>query len=116
MEIAIPLLALGGMYVISNQGNVEKKEKFVNMGGKLKPAQYLPNTNIPPDNYPVMNNSQLVDNVQEYQGTNIATDKYFNQNVYQVAEQINVPVGNNIQDIYSLTGDYISKQILFIIT
>ena len=114
MEIAIPLLALGGMYVISNQENTnvikknKNSENFVNMG-KPKPAQYLPNTNIPPDNYPTMNNSQLVDNVKEYEGTNIASDKYFNQNVYQVAEQMNVPVGNNIQDIYSLTGDYVSK-------
>lgn len=109
MEIAIPLLALGGMYVISNQENDKvSKEKFVNMG-KPKPSQYLPNTNIPPDNYPTMNNSQLVDNVKEYEGTNIASDKYFNQNVYQVAQQMNVPVGNNIQDIYSLTGDYVSK-------
>ena len=109
MEIAIPLLALGGMYVISNQENDKvSKEKFVNMG-KAKPSQYLPNANIPPNNYPTMNNSQLVDNVKEYEGTNIATDKYFNQNVYQVAQQMNVPVGNNIQDIYSLTGDYVSK-------
>ena len=114
MEIAIPLLALGGMYVISNQENSnsfkknKNSENFVNMG-KPKPAQYLPNTNIPPDNYPTMNNSQLVNNVKEYEGTNIATDKYFNQNVYQVAEQMNIPVGNNIQDIYSLTGNYVSK-------
>lgn len=114
MEIAIPLLALGGMYVISNQendilrNNKISKEKFVNMG-KPKPAQYLPNTNIPPDNYPIMNNSQLADNVEEYEGTNIASDKYFNQNVYQISEQMNIPVGNNIQDIYSLTGDYVSK-------
>jgi hypothetical protein len=115
MEIAIPLLALGGMYVISNQENStneiqrkQKQENFVNMG-KPKPSQYLPNTNIPPDNYPVMNNDQLLDNVQEYQGTNIATNKYFNQNVYQLAEQMNTPVGNNIQDIYSLSGDYVSK-------
>ena len=110
MEIAIPLLALGGIYVISNQENDNSvsKEKFVNMG-KPKSSQYLPNTNTPPDNYPIINNSQLLDNVKEYEGTNIATDKYFNQNVYQVAERMNVPVGNNIQDIYSLTGDYVSK-------
>lgn len=124
MEIAIPLLALGGMYVISNQENKENlmtyentknqnnknrhRDGFVNMG-KQKQNQQLPNTDIPPDNYPVMNNTQLLDNVSEYSGTNIATDKYLNQNAYQIAEQMNVSVGNNIQDIYSLTGDYISK-------
>jgi hypothetical protein len=113
MEIAIPLLALGGMYVISNQENTDivkknkNSENFVNMG-KSTTVNYLPNTNLPPENYPTMNNSQLIDNVQEYEGTNIATDKYFNQNVYQIAQQMNIPVGNNIQDIYSLTGDYVS--------
>ena len=116
MEIAIPLLALGGMYVISNQENsndVKKNknsvnsENFVNMG-KSNKSQFLPNTDIPPDNYPTMNNSQLIDNVKEYEGTNIATDKYFNQNMYQLAEQMNIPVGNNIQDITSISGNYIS--------
>lgn len=115
MEIAIPLLALGGMYVISNQeesminnSSKKKQETFVNMGNP-KPAQYLPNTNTPASNYPVMNNSELLDNIQEYEGSNIATDKYFNQNTYQLAEKYNQNIGNNIQDIYSLTGDYISK-------
>ena len=114
MEIAIPLLALGGMFVISNQENTDvvkknkNSENFVNMG-KPKPAQYLPNANIPPNNYPIMNNSQLTDNVQEYQGTNMATNKYFDQNIYQLSEQSNSNVGNNIQNIYSLTGDYVSK-------
>ena len=103
MEIAIPLLALGGMFVISNQENTDvvkknkNSENFVNMG-KPKPAQYLPNANIPPNNYPIMNNSQLTDNVQEYQGTNMATNKYFDQNIYQLSEQSNSNVGNNIQN------------------
>ena len=119
MEIAIPLLALGGMYVISNQEtnkdnnkehlqNNKLNEKFTNFGSS-KTSQYLPNVNMPPDNYPIINNSQLSDNVQHYQGTNIATDKYLNQNAYQLAEQMNGNVGNNIQDIYSLSGDYVSK-------
>ena len=72
MEIAIPILALGGMYVISNQANNKnvnvnvnkkkvrfsesKKENFDNMGQK---SNYLPNTNIPPQNYPIMNNKEL---------------------------------------------------------
>jgi len=116
MEIAIPLLALGGMYVISNQetSNTVKKNKnlvtsenFVNMG-KSNKSNLLPNTDIPPENYPTMNNSQLLDNVKEYEGSNMATDKYFNQNMYQLAQQMNIPVGNNIQDIHSISGNYIS--------
>jgi hypothetical protein len=58
MEIAIPLLALGGMYVISNKKtnptpySNDTKETFNNMG---KERNYLPNTNTPPENYPVLN-------------------------------------------------------------
>ena len=88
MELAIPLIALGGMYVISNQTsqggnnnnnhNQEKKftkvtkENFTNMGNN---PNYLPNTVIPTQNYPVTNINQLSDTVQEYINPNQATDK-----------------------------------------
>ena len=94
MELAIPLIALGGMYIISNKNNdvsknaynegytnkkaTKGKENFDNMGQK---PNYLPNTNVPPQNYPIMNNPELIDTVQEYPNPNTASDKYFNQNV-----------------------------------
>ena len=115
MEIAIPLLALGGMYIISNQSNenCSKKEirqknpeNFTNMGAK---SNYLPNTNIPPQNFPVSNINQLVDTVQEYQNPNAATDKYFNQNLYEKKVRNHMPVGQNPQDIYSLNGNYLNS-------
>ena len=115
MEIAIPLLALGGMYIISNQSNenCSKKEirqknpeNFTNMGAK---SNYLPNTNIPPQNFPVSNINQLVDTVQEYQNPNAATDKYFNQNLYEKKVRNHIPVGQNPQEIYSLNGNYLNS-------
>jgi hypothetical protein len=105
MELAIPLIALGGMYVISNNKNKEKEkcntgcENYKNMG---KPANYLPNTNVPVTNYPTLDNSELMDNVQKYVNPNTATDKYFNQNAYQEKQRSGV----NIQQIYSLSGSY----------
>ena len=72
MELAIPFLALGGMYVISNQSSRQcgdsntsvktikhksKKENFDNMGKK---RNYLPNTNIPPQNFPVSKQNKLL--------------------------------------------------------
>jgi len=140
MELAIPLVALGGMYVISNQNkntskpenfktnnskqnkykpDNSKKENFNNMGIRSNLQQthqdsplsnYLPNTNVPPQNYPIMNNKELVDTVQEYPNPNVATDKYFNQNIYEQKQRANVPIGNNIQQFYSLTGDYLSSE------
>ena len=79
MELAIPLIALGGMYVISNQSSQNREplrnenrikmrqENFTNMG---KQTNYLPNTNVLPQNFPVTNINQLVDTVQEYPNPN----------------------------------------------
>ncbi len=123
MEIAIPLIALGGMYVVSNQSNEnctkkeikqQRQEKFTNMGIRsnlgVKTDNYLPNTNIPPQNFPVSNINQLVDTVQEYPNPNSATDKYFNQNLYEQKVRNHVPVSNTIQDIYSLSGNYLNSE------
>jgi hypothetical protein len=102
MELAIPLLALGGMYVISNKKSSDEKpekitqENFNNMGRK---PNYLPNTKIPPENYPVLNTKQLVETVQEYPNPNVATDKYFNQTMKSVGGQ----------QIASLTGNYLDN-------
>jgi len=112
MEIAVPLIALGGMYVISTQNMQKKypreqpKETFKNMGSS---PNYLPNINIASQNYPVTNTKQLVDTVQEYPNPNVATDKYFNQNLYEQKVNKGVSVGQNPQEIYSLTGDYLAS-------
>jgi hypothetical protein len=116
MELAIPLIALGGMYIISNQStqssNENKKqikmnqENFTNMG---KNPNYLPNTNIPPQNFPISNINQLVDTVQEYPNPNTATDKYFNQNAYETKVNQGKSVGQNPQQIYSITGNYLDS-------
>ena len=129
MELAIPLLALGGMYVITNQSkttskpnknnsnnnnsssnngsNNTNKENFTGMGAK---ANYLPNTNVPPTNYPITNNKELVDTVQEYQNPNVATDKYFNQNAYEQKQRAGGKVDSNIQQVYSLTGNFMDSE------
>jgi hypothetical protein len=57
-----------------------------------------------------MNNKELVDTVQEYPNPNAATDKYFNQNVYQQRQRAGDPVSSNIPQVYSLTGDYMSSK------
>jgi len=118
MELAIPLIALGGMYVISNQSSQNNnnnlanqnknvsKETFTNMG---KQPNYLPNTNIPPQNYPITNINQANDTLQQYPNPNQATDKYFNQSVYENKSNQGVSVGNNMQEIYSLTGNYLDS-------
>jgi hypothetical protein len=121
MELAIPLIALGGMYVISNNSNSNSnsntnhnkkrvkmsQEGFENYGKK---TNYLPNTDIPPQNYPIENLNQLRDTIQEYPNPNTATDKYFNQNYFEKKERQGVQVGNTPQEVYSLTGDYLNSK------
>ena len=115
MELAIPILALGGLYVVSNQKSTNtdrqnfqnfknKKENFENMGAK---SNYLPNTNIPPQNYPVSNVNELVDTVQNYPNPNVASDKYFNQTNYEKQQNAGAKISNTIKNVYSLTGDYV---------
>ena len=121
MEIAIPLIALGGMYVASNQNknsfsnqnknqnqtHSSKKENFATMGAN---PNYLPNTNVPPTNYPILNNKELVDNVQEYVNPNMASDKYFNQNAYEQRQRAGGKVSDTIQQVYSLSGNYMDTK------
>ena len=123
MEIAIPLIALGGMYVVSNQSNENcadreirrslRQEKFTNMGIKsnlgVRHNNGLPNTNIPPQNFPVSNINELIDTVEKYPNPNTATDKYFNQNLYQQQVRNGDPVNNTIPNVFSLSGNYLSS-------
>jgi len=130
MEIAIPFIAFASMYVVNqNNNNINEtptetgrsdnanltnsnqnaskepvKEKFSNMGR----LQKLTNTDIPPSNYPVLNEAQLNDTTHQYVNSNAATDKYFDQNYYQKKINQGRKAGNNMQQIYSLTGDYIA--------
>jgi hypothetical protein len=137
MEIAIPLIALGGMYIISNQNsNVQNNtgfrqsshmrplediqnannpiirqerkidEGFTNMGAD---PNYLPNTKMPQQNFPTLDLNNLSSTVQTYENPNAATDKYFNQDAYEKRVRINGPVQQDPQQIYSLTGDYLSS-------
>lgn len=142
MELAIPLLALGGLYITSsnsqsfvNKTNVIKENK--NLKNKLyqntnddnnnnnsengsgnkegfttagKPVNYLPNLNITPQNFPILNDREVRENsLYEYPEINAATDRYFNQSVYQNSQNTGMNVGNTIQDIYSLSGDFLKK-------
>ena len=126
MELALPLIALGGMYVISNNngnngnnGNKKTthttkdkhKDKYKESFQTMNNTTQLPNTNIPPQNYPITNNRQLIDNVQEYPNPNQATDKYFNQNVYENKDRQGMHLDSHIQNFYSLTGEYMNTNM-----
>ena len=74
-----------------------------------KQNNYLPNTNIPASNYPITNKTELLATVQEYPSHNQATDRYLDQNTYEKKSRQGVAVGDNIQQIHSLTGNYMTS-------
>jgi hypothetical protein len=108
MELAIPGVALGLMYIMngqSNRGN-DDEEPFTS-------RNELPNTNIPnrnfPEEYPIR--SQEVDQTSALStvnnfdnGGNVYTDKYFDANMAS-NKHTNT---NNETTYYSLTGEKVS--------
>ena len=112
-ELAIPLVALGGLYVISNhdKDNEKSKEGFVSRGSNRNPGP-LPGVDppTPPINYP-KNTPLEKTNVRYYPDANQTTDKYFRQDVFQHIEQNNPRESNGggTQQALSLTGKPINK-------
>ena len=103
-ELAIPLIVLGGLYVVSNQ---DKKEQFENIKNRESNANnLLPNTVSIPVNYPTtteVNNS----NIKKYPNANQTTDKFFDSSVYQKTAAQKAGNMGNASDVFSLTGNVI---------
>lgn len=121
MELAIPIIALGGMFVISNQKNKScakpersplTRENFTSNNTenfKYSVNELLPNVNPIAENYPTLSNSQLHNTSQSYSNPNVATDKYFNQNFYERRVDGGQKVQNTIQNVYTMSGDYLKS-------
>jgi len=79
MEIAIPLLALGSLYM-ATQKNDEPQPMEGFSAGRL-PNVDVPNRNYP-DEYPIVSpdadQTSLLSTVNKYDGPSVYTDKYFN--------------------------------------
>jgi hypothetical protein len=115
-EIAIPAVALGAMYILSNRNekNEEKKEAFksnrainattLNMGSVETGAPS--ETKI---NYPVQTFSDVGDSPASYPSPNAATDRYYQQEVYE--KQVETPNDpTNMNMFKSLTGNVVQKK------
>jgi hypothetical protein len=84
MQLAIPLVALGGLFIVSNQAEKTKKHKSKKCGKEGFGSQ-LPNVDVPDRNYPPSDSwssetdvtSQLATQ-NKYDGPSAYTDKYFN--------------------------------------
>ena len=111
MELALPVVLIGGMYVLSNQDDTKKvtqqenkpKEGFVANRTNTKAKQRkLTNTQIPERNFPKQGTSELIKNVGYYPNPNAATDRYFQSKGYEEKAKEN-------KNVYtSLTGNQVS--------
>ena len=78
-EVALILGILGSAYIASNRNNGElAKEGYRNTN--VDRTRFLPNTDIPTTNYPVIQPT-TGSNVNEYKNANAATDRYYARGV-----------------------------------
>ena len=111
MELAIPLV-IGGLLYASNVNKAQPKSyNSKNNNNRLEgftqnnmSGSKLPNVNIPPVNYPVINKSDLEDTVLQFNANSVDTTLYLNQNVYENDVKNNKKVGNIIPNEYDLGG------------
>jgi len=83
-EIAIPMVALAGLFVMNKQ---KKKESFSQRTGDYE-NKYLPNIDVPntnfPEEYPVQSPANdltsKLSTVNKFDSPSVYTDKYFNPN------------------------------------
>jgi len=106
-EIAIPLMALGGMYIMSNQN--KNKEGYTNMTNQKNELSNV-NPPVPPINYPTLA-SVSKENVKYYPNPNQITDKYYKDDLYKMVNQQNPNYGvsGTTKPITSLTGEVMGQ-------
>lgn len=114
MELAIPLLAMGGLFVVSKQS--KNKENYQGYEGAL------PNVDIPDKNYPhgfLVQNAETdltskLATVNKYDTPHVYTDKYFNAQTNTKETNTYAPLGeapvSNTSGTYrSLTGETVDQ-------
>ena len=115
-EVAIPVVALGAMWLINNDKKKEEKNHREGFDNVSAPNQrelhagyvksHLPTK--PPVNYPKQTYSELTSNAKYYPAPNAAMDRYFQQSAYEKkVEDGNDP--NNIGLFKSLSGSEVQK-------
>lgn len=134
MEVVVPILLLGGAFVISNSGDesegmgnkesANSMKKLVgatnnpldvegfhpNRGLPSVQRNALPNTNTPAQNYPVVGAQGLMDLKTQpdyYPAPNAPIDKIFNSAVWE-EKAMDASVGPDAKSYMSLTGNAVS--------
>ena len=93
-EVAIPMAALGIMYILSNQSKEPEPitEGFDNS---------LPNVKRMPNNYPIEDLKDIKHSVSKYDGKKSGVDQFYKNQNYSEARKQSIQSSNNFT---SLTG------------
>lgn len=100
MSLAIPLAAVGILYILStqkkkNEGKDNLKEAF----SKMHRRSTLPNMNKPVKNFPVVDRKELENNVNDYAGKKNTADNYYNPGNYENLQKLNKPTQKTFQSL-----------------
>lgn len=98
--MAVPLVALGIMYILSNQ-KTKKTDNMKEAFSKMHKTR-LPNMNKPVKNYPILDRKELENNVNDYAGKKNTSDNYYNPGSYETLQMTNE---EQKQTFNSLTGE-----------
>ena len=118
MELAIPLVALAGLYFVSKkEDQPSNEENFVGQNRTQLPNTDIPNKNYPDEHHVVSQENELtskLSTVNAIDSPYVYTDKYFNPNMnkptvssYSNMKTAETPAANN--PYYSLTGEKVSE-------
>jgi hypothetical protein len=111
--LAIPLIALGGLYIVSNQS----KNSNTNVEGFRSDPNYLPNVDVQNRNFPSelpVNSAEndltsKLSTVNKYDTPLVYSDKYFNPNVPNSLTDSSARNTTGDAKYYSLTGDKVNS-------
>lgn len=110
MELAIPIIALGGLYMASKTTNISSKDNSSRTQSKIEAFEALPNTDIPNKNYPTeypissaeIEQTSKLSTLNKYDTPSVYTDKYFNGDVY--------PTSTATNSFTSMTGNKVDSK------
>jgi len=114
MELAIPFIAMGGLYMISKQQNNRQEEEDIVDEGFVGYSD-LPNTNLPDENFsdqrpietPALSQTEKLSNDNRYQG-NAYTDTYFDKKGL-VDNNVGGKTTSSTQQFTSLAGEAVNN-------
>ena len=103
MNFAIPLAAVGMMYILSSQKNKnEQKDNLKEAFSQKHRRSRLPNMDKPVKNFPVIDRKELEENVNDYAGKKNTADNYYNPGNYETLQMSNKQTKATFE---SLTGE-----------